>query len=640
MANEMLVAALAYAERGWPIFPVRADKTPYTKHGVQDATTDPKKIKKMWERHPRANIALNVGEAGMMVLDYDPGFNIEELEANVGPIPPSSLQVRTPRGGEHVYLALDDREIVAASASKLAPHVDVRSFHSYVLLPPSRTRDGEYTWISEGKPAFRSGEILRLANAGRAKHKDHDTWIIDADRPENIAAAITWLLQDAKVAIEGQGGDQTCYNTAAMCKSFGISEALAFDLMWEHWNPRCVPPWSSDEVDHFEKKIENGYSYNTSPPGNVTLAYKTARSLALFQVVEHEPLERGNQWMRGHFRGVDRAGMSSIVPPAWLFEDFLTAGSYAMIFGPPGTFKTFLALDIALTVAAGAAIDQTWPNLVDPFIGGAVCFVAGEGRSQMLKRVQAWEKVHFGGKEVEGFKLVDPVPNITQDPELFIALLDDLSPNGFKLVVIDTVGRAMQGVNENAQEYASAFTRLVETIQKETGATVLALHHTGKDDSRGARGSSVFGADVDTLIRAEETDSPLVVRLKMLKQKDAAEWNKPKLVRLIETHLTPAIKSLVAMPGPEATKVAPKQAEVVESAMLDIVETAALEFLERIKTKPHSLRELAVATAHDVRVTLSANRLASHYLPRLRDDSDRRLSRCYDVHTKRWRWRD
>ncbi len=642
MANEMLVAALAYAKRGWAIFPVGSDKKPLTKHGVQDATTNPEKIEEMWARWPHANIALNVGEANMMVLDLDPGHDIKELKANVGsPLPETLLSSGTPRGGRHLYYAIAEDEIVAASASKLAPHVDVRSFHSYVLLPPSRTKDGEYTWISEGKPAFRTDEILRLANAGRDRHRDHDTWIIEADLQENINACPVWLRDKAKVAIDGQGGDQCAYDTAAMCKSFGISEALAFDLMWKHWNPRCLPPWSADEVDHFEQKIENGYSYNTSPPGNVTPAYKTAKSQALFSAVEREELERGNQWTRGHFRGVDRAGMASIKPPAWLFEDFLTAGSYAMIFGPPSTFKTFIALDIALTVAAGGAIDQTWPKLQDPFIGGAVCFVAGEGRSQMLKRVQAWEKVHFGGREVSSFKLVDPVPNITQDPELFIALLEDLAPDGYKLVVIDTAGRAMQGVNENAQEHASAFTRLVEVIQAATGATVLVLHHSGHAEIKRARGSSVFGADVDTMIRVEETSQPLVVRLKMLKQKDAQEWREARTIRLIETHLSPKIKSLVAVPAsPAEEKVAKPSSDQVTIDMLDCVEAAALAFLARIKTKNYSKEELAVGAAHSPEVTVGWSQINKKYLPALRDDSTRKLSRCYDIDTKRWRWQD
>ena len=76
-------AALAYAERGWPIFPVRTDKTPYTSNGVLDATTNTKQIEEWWGIHPRANIALDVGALDMMVLDLDPGHDMKELEENV-----------------------------------------------------------------------------------------------------------------------------------------------------------------------------------------------------------------------------------------------------------------------------------------------------------------------------------------------------------------------------------------------------------------------------------------------------------------------------------------------------------------------------------------------------------------------------
>ena len=60
------------------------------------------------------------------------------------------------------------------------------------------------------------------------------------------------------------------YATTAHLKSFGISPELAFNLLWEHWNPRCEPPWGPDEVDHLRKKVSNAYEYNTSPPGNLT----------------------------------------------------------------------------------------------------------------------------------------------------------------------------------------------------------------------------------------------------------------------------------------------------------------------------------------------------------------------------------
>ena len=121
----MKAAALAYAKRGWPIFPCKADKSPWTQNGVYDATTNIEQIEKWWEERPTANIGLNVGEADMMVLDLDPGHDMKELESNVGELPSTQLVAETPRGGKHLFFAISDGERVSASASKLAPHVDV-----------------------------------------------------------------------------------------------------------------------------------------------------------------------------------------------------------------------------------------------------------------------------------------------------------------------------------------------------------------------------------------------------------------------------------------------------------------------------------------------------------------------------------
>ncbi|KKL91680.1 hypothetical protein LCGC14_1892320, partial [marine sediment metagenome] len=63
MDNPLLEAALDYAARGWPIFPARVDKTPYTTSGVLDATTDERQVREWWARWPGANVALDVGGA-------------------------------------------------------------------------------------------------------------------------------------------------------------------------------------------------------------------------------------------------------------------------------------------------------------------------------------------------------------------------------------------------------------------------------------------------------------------------------------------------------------------------------------------------------------------------------------------------
>ena len=640
MSNKMLDAALAYAAQGWPIFSCRIDKSPYTKHGVNDATTDPERIKEMWKRHPKANIGLNAGEAGFLIIDLDPGHSMKELEKNVGQIPATKLITTTPRGGRHLYLTLGEGELVACSVERLATNVDVRSFHGYVLLPPSVTKDGTYEWECEGEPAYRTDEIVRVANSAREKHKDRDTWLIDADLTENIEDCTRWLLNQipsspCKVAIEGHQGDQCAYDTAAMCKSYGISQAMAFELMWEHWNPRCIPPWRDDEVEHFERKIENGYKYNTSPPGNVTAAYKTAKATELFTKVTVS----GGEWSSANkrLRIIDRPNVNTITPPPWLIKDFLPEGGYTLMFGAPSTYKTFLALDIALSIAAGFMERPTWSDVAQC---GKVLFVVGEGRGSLVKRVRAWEQVHFHGNQVHNFYLGDPVPNVTDDPDQFLSLLKrvdlDTGGNGFKLVVLDTVGRAMQGVNENTQEHASSFTRMVEGIQLTTGGAVLALHHTGKGDGTSARGSSVFRADADTEIMVQSQG--MLVQLTMTKQKDAPEWKRPEVLKLVEAQLDmDGLKSLVVVqPSPEDKITTGAEA----AAMLDIIEAEGLAILERDTMMAYSQRQFADQIALAETVTLGGDIIRAKYLTVLREDNSRAIARCFIVSGLKtsWRW--
>jgi hypothetical protein len=631
-------AALDYAKKGWPIFPCRSDKSPYTASGVLDATTNLTQIEKWWEQNPLANIGLDVGSANMMVLYLDPGHSMDELEKNVGKIPETKLHSNTPRGGKHLFFDLKAGEIVSPSGSKLAPFVDVRSFHSYVLLPPSKTEHGVYGWVEQGLPAYRTDEFIRSSNSGREKSKDRDEWIIKPDLQENIASAIKWLKEKAQIAIDGQGGDHMAFATAAHMKSFGISQELAFDIIWEHWNPRCAPPWSSDNAEHLQKKVENGYAYNTSPPGNITPAYHTAKTLDLFKPIETKSGDTGHEWNAGRFRVVDYDGMQGIQPPEWLVESFLPAEAYAILFGAPGTFKTFLALDLALSIAAGFGMSDKamWPNITK---AGPVLFAAGEGRASITKRVKAWSKVHFYGNPIPGFHLVDPVPMVAEELEPFLEVAKAAVPGGYRLVVLDTVGRSMQGLNENAQEHASAFTNMVGRIQHELGCAVLALHHTGHGEGSRARGSSVFGADADTIIKLERHGKSYTVSLSMEKQKDAQEWEEKKYVQLNEVMLGIDTETLVAVKGLKPIKSESKEED--KTILLDIVEAAVIEHLKGNKLVAYSNAALAEAVASMVK--LDEQTLRKNYFPILRETGGRPVARCYDKDAKprdKWRWQD
>jgi hypothetical protein len=650
--NALLQAALHYAvDLHWPIFPCNQLKEPLVEGGVTAATTDPAVITEWWETYPRANIGLDVGGAGMMALDFDPGSSRAECAKAVGGLPDTLLHQKTPRGGDHLLYALAPGEIVSASASKLSPAVDVRSFHSYILLAPSRTADGVYEWVSEGKPAYRTDELVRLANVAREKSADRDAWLIPADMPENVELATAWLKRDAKISVEGQGGDAMAYATAAHLKSFGISEPLALDLLWQHWNPRNQPPWGADEIDHLEAKVEHAYRYNTSPPGNVTPAYKIAKAQALFAPVaakldEAAVTDNGLAGEAGRFRFAEGDAFDDIKAPNWLIDGFLPEGCYGLLTAHPGAGKTFIALDIGLTIASEfmMATAPVWSVLTH----GAVLYAAGEGRSQIPKRKRAWEKLHYGGARVRGFVLADPMPNVANDEDwtAFIAGALGMSPGGYKLVVLDTIGRAMQGLNENAQEHASNFTKRVEQLQRALGCAVLALHHSGHDGTR-ARGSSVFGADADVSVVLERDGQAPVVSLRMEKQKDAEQWEIPRRVALEETSVGDGIKSLVAMPAVTRREEAMQHVQAVkhkndptrknDGAAVMVLDAAVKAVLASNTGKAWSTADLAQAVAMRDEVEISSKTLANRGLPELRETRGTYANKAYDAATKRWR---
>jgi hypothetical protein len=175
-AADLGAAALAYADRGWPVFPLQTGgKLPRISrahpddkarqracrracgrdgHGCYDATTDPGRVSAWWSRWPRANIGLATGPgSGLLVVDVDGrggGYAaLARLEAAHGAL--ATLEVATP-GGTHLYLGYPPGRQVGLSARKLGPGLDTRGAGGYVVAPPSRRPDGAYRWLADPDP--------------------------------------------------------------------------------------------------------------------------------------------------------------------------------------------------------------------------------------------------------------------------------------------------------------------------------------------------------------------------------------------------------------------------------------------------------------------------------------------------------
>lgn len=153
--REGLDAALEYAGRGWPVFPiVPRGKTPLTEHGHRDATTDPDQIRAWWRRWPAASIGTAVPDS-LAVLDVDGqrGENtLAEFQAAYHPLP-NTLRCRTGGGGRHLYLLHPGGEL-RQGTNILGAGLDTRMPRKgYAVLPPSTHPSGRrYQWVDPATP--------------------------------------------------------------------------------------------------------------------------------------------------------------------------------------------------------------------------------------------------------------------------------------------------------------------------------------------------------------------------------------------------------------------------------------------------------------------------------------------------------
>jgi hypothetical protein len=86
-------------------------------------------------------------------------------------------------------------------------------------------------------------------------------------------------------------------------------------------------------------------------------------------------------------------------------------------------------------------------------------------------------------------------------------LIATANSKGAKLIIIDTLSRSMPGADENsAIDMTRMISKFGEIIQ-ETGAAIVVVHHTGKDDNKGSRGHSSLKAAADIEVEITKSNS-------------------------------------------------------------------------------------------------------------------------------------
>jgi hypothetical protein len=198
-----------------------------------------------------------------------------------------------------------------------------------------------------------------------------------------------------------------------------------------------------------------------------------------------EPLQR--------FRLLTPAELAHLPPLAWRIRGVLPKSGIAALFGPSGSGKSFLALDMLAAMAEG----RDWFGCrVTPC---PVLYSALEGEAGISQRVKAHQMKN--GRLPDAFRFMLQGLDIRK-PADRADLVSAARGCGLSdgVVCIDTLNRAAPGADENDSAAMGEIIAAAKSLQGELGGLVLLIHHTGKDATKGLRGHSSLHAALDAAI--------------------------------------------------------------------------------------------------------------------------------------------
>ncbi len=198
------------------------------------------------------------------------------------------------------------------------------------------------------------------------------------------------------------------------------------------------------------------------------------------------------------FRLMTAADLAALPPVRWRVRGVLPHEGIAAIYGPPGSGKSFLALDVLAAIASGR-----------PWFGyrvqsAPVLYIALEGEAGIAQRVQAHQTRHGGAERMRFLAAPLDVRQPTDRADIVRAAKAAGLAGG--VLCIDTLAASAPGMDENTSSDMGEVIAGLKALQSELGGLVLAVHHSGKDQARGMRGhSSLLGA-LDAVIEVSRND--------------------------------------------------------------------------------------------------------------------------------------
>lgn len=400
---------LEYARMGLAVFPLRArNKTPATKNGCKDATTDQKQIAAWWDRWPDANIGIATGSVsgGLVVIDLDrdeeKGFDgyevLREWEKQHGQLP-DTCQSITGRGGYHLLY----RDTVEhRNAQALYEGVDIRGEGGYIVAPPSIHPNGHaYEW-EQGPDEFEitpADDLVREFIKGPMKKEQQ-------------------YFHQPTVIPEGQR-TSTLVHLIGSQRAKGLGEAAIRAAVHAENEEKCVPPLSDQELEEevfpaLKRNWPATHPYTTTKNGIFT----TAKPLTF---------------------GIDKASDVIIKEPEWLIPGYIPKYGITTIAGEGGVGKTSIWCSLVASITTGK---QSF------LLGGQIPFENDPEDVLVLSAEDSWSYVLRRRLEACGADL-DRIGFLSPEDERFV----DLNFNGDLLKGIIETNRPSVVVFDPLQQF-------------------------------------------------------------------------------------------------------------------------------------------------------------------------------------------
>lgn len=470
--NPLLQAALAYAARGWSVFPAHGvvggvctcggaarcspGKHPRTTDGLHAATTDPVRIRGWWRRWPDSNLAIRTGKASrLVVLDIDGEegeAELARLERRHAALPPT-LQVRT-GGGRHL-LFYHPGEEVRCSVRRIGPGIDVRGNDGYIIAPPSRHARGVcYRWIphdpGEDPPASLPVWLLALLRTPDSPTSGEQDQTVPQGRRNNYL-----------------------FSLAAAMRRRGLAPEEIEPALQRVNERRCEPPLPEREVNGIAQSAGRYASREPTAGGPVALK---------LSAVEPRPLD-------------------------WLWPGRIPAGKITLLAGDPGLGKSLLSLDIAARISSGTP----WPDTLTPAPQGDVILLSAEDDPADTIR----PRLDAAGADPDRITLLCAVQDRdgqrTFDIRRDVHVLEQcLRETGAHIVVVDPLSSYLGATDShNNADVRAALAPLAEVVARH-GVAVLAITHLRKAGGRAVHrmmGSLAFAAAARAVWIVENDES-------------------------------------------------------------------------------------------------------------------------------------